>query len=251
VITSLTVFFPAFNDEASLPGLVDKAFTVLRETACDYEVIVVNDGSWDGTAAVLEELRLKYAPYMSVVTHPENRGYGGALRSGFAAATKEFVFYTDGDGQYDVGELTGLIELMESDVGLVNGHKLKRHDPWHRIAIGFLYNRFARSLFRVKLRDLDCDFRLMRRQMLDGFHLTSNSGAICVELVRMVEQTHWRVVEVGVHHYPRLHGRSQFFRLRSLFSTFEQLMRLYWRLVVLTPAQPNPARKAAADPPTP
>ncbi len=247
MISSLTVFFPAYNDEASLPGLVDKTFAILGDTARDFEVIVVNDGSSDGTAAVLTELCLKHAPYMSVVTHAGNRGYGGALRSGFAAAKKEFVFYTDGDGQYDVGELPQLIELMESDVGLVNGHKLKRHDPWHRIAIGFLYNRFARTLFRVQLKDLDCDFRLMRRQMLDGFQLTSNSGAICVELVRMVEQTPWRVVETGVHHYPRLHGRSQFFRVRSLLGTFEQLMRLYWRLVVLAPAQR--AHKPAVDRP--
>ena len=208
---------------------------------------MVNDGSWDGTARILEELRRKYAPYMSVVTHAENRGYGGALRSGFAAAKKEFIFYTDGDGQYDVGELPRLIELIESDsdVGLVNGHKIKRHDPWHRIAIGFLYNRFARALFRVRLKDLDCDFRLMRREMLDDFQLTSNSGAICVELVRMIEQTPWRVVETPVHHYPRLHGRSQFFRLRSLIGTFWQLMKLYWRLVVLAPAQPREARKPA------
>jgi glycosyltransferase involved in cell wall biosynthesis len=245
VISSLSVFFPAYNDEASLPELVEKAFAVLQENTADFELIVVNDGSSDGTAAVLEQLRRKHAPYMSVITHPENRGYGGALRSGFAAAKKDFVFYTDGDGQYDVGELPGLIALMENDVGLVNGHKLKRHDPWHRIAIGFLYNRFARALFRVRLKDLDCDFRLMRRQMLDGFQLTSNSGAICVELVRLIEQTPWRVVETGVHHYPRLHGRSQFFRLRSLVDTFWQLMKLYWRLVVLAPAQPRSARKAA------
>ena len=121
----------------------------------------------------------------------------------------------------------------------------------HRVVIGFLYNRFARTLFRVRLRDLDCDFRLMRRQMLDGFKLTSNSGAICVELVRMVEQTSWRVVETGVHHYPRLHGRSQFFRIRSLLGTLEQLMRLYWRLVVLAPAHRGRPRKPLVDPPSP
>ncbi len=251
MISSLTVFFPAYNDEASLPGLIDKAYSVLRQQSGDFELIVVNDGSSDGTAAVLANLCQTYAPYLSVVTHSENRGYGGALRSGFAAATKEFVFYTDGDGQYDVGELPRLIELMESDVGLVNGHKLKRRDPWHRIAVGFLYNRVARTLFRVRLRDLDCDFRLMRRQMLDSFHLTSNSGAICVELVRMVEQTPWRVVETGVHHYPRLHGRSQFFRIRSLVGTFDQLIRLYWRLVVMAPSQARRTGKPAVEPPAP
>jgi glycosyltransferase involved in cell wall biosynthesis len=149
----LSVFFPAYNDEASLPALVDKTIEVVERVTNDYEVIVVNDGSRDGTAAVLETLRQKYAPHLSVVTHAENRGYGAALRSGFAAARKQFVFYTDGDGQYDVGELPRLIELMDGDTGLVNGYKLERHDPWHRIAIGFLYNRFARRLFGVQLRD--------------------------------------------------------------------------------------------------
>ena len=119
------------------------------------------------------------------VTHEENRGYGAALRSGFAAATKDFVFYTDGDGQYDVRELPLLLELVESDIGLVNGYKLGRQDPWHRVAIGFVYNRFARWLFGVNLRDIDCDFRLIRRIALKQCELKSTSGTICIELVRM------------------------------------------------------------------
>lgn len=232
---SLTVFFPAYNDEMSLPGLVDKTMGVLRQNVSDFELIVVNDGSRDGTARVLEELRQKYAPYMCVVTHPDNRGYGGALRSGFAAARKDFVFYTDGDGQYDPGEIPRLLDLMTDDVGLVNGFKLERQDPWHRILIGSLYNRFARLLFRLSIRDVDCDFRLIRREVLDDIRLTSTSGAICVELVRSIELSRWRVVEIGVHHYPRLHGRSQFFRVRSLLTSLRQLTALYWRLIVWRP----------------
>ena len=164
---SLSVFFPAYNDAPSLPGLVAKTFAVLEAHAADYEVIVVNDGSRDATASVLEGLRGQYGPRLRVVTHQRNRGYGGALRSGFEAATKEFVFYTDGDGQYDVGELPRLLELVGPDTGLVNGYKLERHDPAHRVWIGRTYNFCARLLFRIRIRDIDCDYRLIRRDPSD------------------------------------------------------------------------------------
>ena len=226
------MFFPAYNDAPSIPKLVDKAFEVLRERASDFEVIVVNDGSRDNTAGVLAALEVRYGAAFRVITRAENRGYGAALRSGFEAARKDFVFYTDGDGQYDVGELPKLLDCIAPDVGLVNGFKLERHDPWHRIAIGNVYNRFARLIFRINLRDIDCDFRLIRRSLLDEAKLTSTSGTICVELVRKLELSRFRVVETGVHHYPRLHGRSQFFRFRSLLITLYQLSRLYVRLVV-------------------
>ena len=232
---SISVFFPAYNDQNSIVNMVDTAMAVLRRHSSDFEVIVVNDGSQDNTAEVLERLRAKYAPYMRVITHEVNRGYGAALRSGFAAASKEFVFYTDGDGQYDVNELPRLIQLMDSEVGLVNGYKMERRDPGHRVAIGFLYNRFARWLFGVRIRDIDCDYRLIRRVALNDAQLQSSSGTICVELVRMIELSPWRVVETGVHHYPRLHGRSQFFRTRALLTTLSQLIELYWRIVLRAP----------------
>lgn len=230
---SLSVFFPAYNDAPSLPELIGKTFAVLAEHVEDYEVIVVNDGSQDNTGAVLAGLAGKYAPHMRVVTHPQNRGYGGALRSGFAAATRELVFYTDGDGQYDVGELPKLLALMRPEVGLVNGFKMERNDPWHRIFIGKVYNQFARFLFRIRIRDVDCDFRLIRRALLQEAHLISTSGTICVELVRKLEMSGAEVREVGVHHYPRLHGKSQFFRLPSLLQTLGQLVRLWVHVVVL------------------
>lgn len=229
---SLSVFFPAYNDAPSLPALVGKTIEVLREHVEDYEVIVVNDGSYDNTADVLDELRDRYAPYLRVITHPQNRGYGGALRTGLASAKKDFVFYTDGDGQYDVGELPELLRLCGPKTGLVNGFKLERQDPAHRIWIGNVYNFCARLLFRIRIHDIDCDYRLIRRSLLDQIQLTSTSGTICVELVRKLELSGCEVREVGVHHYPRLHGKSQFFRVRSLAITFYQLLRLWVRLVV-------------------
>lgn len=231
-VASISVFFPAYNDAPSLPGLIRKTFAVLAEHAEEFEVIVVNDGSRDDTAGVLERLAAQFGPRLRVVEHLENRGYGAALRSGFAAACQQLVFYTDGDAQYDVAELPRLLEKLEPDVGLVNGYKLERHDAWHRICTGTLYNRFARVLFGIRLRDIDCDFRLMRRELLQQLDLESDTGTICVELVRKVELSPWRVVEVGVHHYPRLYGRSQFFRLPSLLRTLHQLVALYCRLVL-------------------
>jgi glycosyltransferase involved in cell wall biosynthesis len=228
----ISVFFPAYNDALSLPSLLARTFETLRRVAADYEVIVVNDGSTDDTAEVLEDLRRKYSPFLRIVTHAVNRGYGAALRSGFAAATKDYVFYTDGDSQYDPAELENLLRLVTSDTGLVNGYKLERSDPWHRVAIGWLYNRFARWLFRIRLRDIDCDFRLIRRSALDLDALQSTGGTICVELVRTLEMSGAGVVETPVHHYARPYGRSQFFRVRSLAVTFWQLCAVFFRLVL-------------------
>jgi glycosyltransferase involved in cell wall biosynthesis len=206
---------------------------VLGEHVLDYEVIVVNDGSQDSTGEVLAGLAERFGSRMRVVTHSQNLGYGQALRSGFAASTKDLVFYTDGDGQYDVGDLPSLLALLRGNVGLVNGYKLERQDPWHRIWIGNAYNAFARCLFGIRLRDVDCDFRLIRRQLLEDLRLSSTSGTICVELVRGLELTDCDVVEIGVRHYPRLHGRSQFFRVKSLAVTFSQLAKLWIRLVLM------------------
>lgn len=227
------MFFPAYNDAPSLPGLIANTFETVKSIATDFEVIVVNDGSADSTGEVLATLAAQYGPQLRVITHEVNRGYGGALRTGFAAATKELFFYTDGDGQYDVKELPKLLALLTPQTGLVNGYKLERNDPWHRIFIGKVYNQFARLLFRIRIRDIDCDFRLIRTGLLQSLNLTSTSGTICVELVRKLELSGCAVAEVGVHHYPRLYGRSQFFRIPALASTLYQLISLYVRLVIL------------------
>lgn len=230
---SLSVFFPAYNDAPSLPALIETTVETLHRLTSDYEIIVINDGSTDSTAAVLSELEARHSPYMRVVTHGRNLGYGRALRSGFNAATKEYVFYTDGDGQYDPRELEVLLRAAGPGVGLVNGYKTIRQDPWHRIAIGWIYNRFARWLFRISVRDIDCDFRLIRRSDFDFSQLHSTGGTVCVELVRTLELSGAEVVEVPVSHYPRLYGRSQFFRVKSLATTLVELGKVFGRLVLV------------------
>src|SRR5687768_4500700 len=207
---SVSAFFPAFNDERTIAPLVRQAADVLKTLTDDFEIIVVNDGSRDGTARVLSDLQ-KSTPRLRVVTHERNRGYGGAVRSGFSAATKELVFYTDGDAQYDVGELSKLYGAMADEVDVVNGYKLTRSDGVHRKLLGNIYANMTRRLFRLPVRDVDCDFRLIRKSRLNTIELESNSGAICVELVKKLTRNGARFVEIGVNHYPREAGRSQFF----------------------------------------
>ena len=222
---SISVFFPAFNDEASIPALVHHAVEILPTICDDYEVIVVNDGSTDGTAAALDQLVSTNAN-VRVVLHEQNRGYGAALRSGLKAASKEFIFYTDGDGQYDVGELPRLLASMTPAVDVVNGYKISRADSQYRRLLGALYNRAARWLFRLPIRDVDCDFRLMRRVAVQSLSLQSNGGAICVELISKLHAAGSEFAEVPVHHYPRNHGRSQFFRPKALALTLREFLHL-------------------------
>ncbi|HEY0170479.1 MAG TPA: glycosyltransferase family 2 protein [Pyrinomonadaceae bacterium] len=222
----ISVFFPAFNDEGSIGSLVEDALAVLPALADDYEVIVVNDGSSDRTAEVLEEMARR-EPRLRVVDHGVNRGYGAALRTGFASATKELVFYTDGDGQYDVKELAQLRPLLVPGVDIVNGYKIQRADRWRRKAIGAAYNRLAHLLFSIPIRDVDCDFRLMRRGAFEGIELVSSSGSICVEMVHKLHRAGRTFAEQPVRHYPRAHGRSQFFTLRRVGRTALELFGLW------------------------
>lgn len=229
VLESISAVFPAYNDGGTISQLVEKTFRLLEATGRDFEIVVVNDGSKDNTAAVLEAATAQLGARVRVVTHPHNRGYGAALRSGFKAARKELVFYTDGDGQYDPAELSLLLPKMTSSVDLVNGYKIKRHDPLYRIVVGKVYNRFVRLAFSLQVRDVDCDFRLVRREILNQCNLESDSGVICVEMVHKLQRLGCRLTEVPVHHYPRLVGSSQFFRLRAVTETLLQLFHLFRR----------------------
>ena len=226
----LSVFFPAYNDWGTIASLVVLVSSVARELTDDWEVIVVNDASPDHTGRILAELAATN-PHLRVVTHQTNRGYGGALRSGFAAASKDWVFYTDGDAQYDVRELAALWAAREG-ADMVNGYKIERHDPLHRIVIGRVYHWLMKLAFGLRIRDVDCDFRLLRRSMFERIELTRDTGLICVELVTKVEKNGFRVVQVPVHHYHRMHGKSQFFNVRRLWQVARGLSVLWWELVV-------------------
>jgi glycosyltransferase involved in cell wall biosynthesis len=229
-VPGLSAFFPAYQDWGTIASQVLLVSRVLSELTDDWEVIVVNDGSADQTGEVLHELQ-KLCPNLRVVTHAANRGYGGALRSGFAAATKEWVFYTDGDAQYDVRELQLLWDAREG-ADLVNGFKIARSDPIHRIVVGRIYHWLVKIAFGLEAKDVDCDFRLLRRSLFDSIRLTRDTGLICVELVTKIEKGGFRSRYVPVHHYHRLHGRSQFFNLRRVGQVVLGLSRLWWELVV-------------------
>lgn len=230
---SISVFFPAFNDGGTIPSMVMAALTTCRRLTDDYEVIVINDGSQDYTGEMLDELASVYPDHVRIINHGKNRGYGGALRSGFAAATKDLVFYTDGDAQYDPHELAVLIEKMEPGVDVVQGYKIERHDPLHRVIIGRIYHWTVKLTFGLGVRDTDCDFRLIRRDCFDNIELTSNSGTICLELVKKLQDAGYKFAEVPVHHFYRAYGKSQFFNFPRLWRTGVNLLALWWRLMVL------------------
>jgi glycosyltransferase involved in cell wall biosynthesis len=245
---SITAFFPCYNDAGTIASMVIVADRTLRELTDDYEIVVGNDGSTDHSAAVLAELQAHY-PRLRVIAHEKNRGYGANLRSLFAAATKDLIFYTDGDAQYDPGELAVLYKHLASDVDVVQGWKIARHDPLHRIVVGRLYHNFVRLWFGLHLRDVDCDFRLFRRYVLESFPLESDSGCITVEMMTRIEQGGFRVREVPVHHYHRAYGQSQFFNFPRVARTLWELSGLWLRLKVIGHLAPGLKGRTPATPP--
>ncbi|MFB3853313.1 MAG: glycosyltransferase family 2 protein [Vicinamibacterales bacterium] len=227
----LSVFFPAYNDSGTIASMVIGAIQAARSLTSDYEVIVVNDGSSDATALVADELSELY-PQVRVIHHEKNRGYGGALRSGFEAATKDLIFYTDGDAQYDPREMVLLWAEMRPGIDLVNGYKISRSDPLHRIVIGRLYHHAVKRLFGLRVRDVDCDFRLLRRSIFDRVKLEKNSGVICLEMMKKIHDAGFTIAEVPVHHFHRAYGKSQFFNFRRVLRTARDVVGLWIALVV-------------------
>jgi len=228
---SLSVFFPAYNDAGTIASLVITALQSASPLTPNYEIIVVNDGSSDSTAQILDELARVY-PQLKIVTHPVNRGYGGALRSGFSNASKDVIFYTDGDAQYDPSEIELLWPKMAPDVDLVNGYKISRSDPWHRIVIGRIYHHTVKLMFGLRVRDVDCDFRLLRRSIFERVRLEKDSGVICLEMMKKIQDAGFRIVEAPVHHYHRAHGQSQFFNFPRVIRTGIDVFKLWYALVV-------------------
>ncbi|HWF87006.1 MAG TPA: glycosyltransferase family 2 protein [Vicinamibacterales bacterium] len=227
----LSVFFPAYNDSGTIASMVIGAVKAASALTPDYEVIVVNDGSADATAEIADELARTYS-HVRVIHHPRNRGYGGALQTGFRSATKELIFYTDGDAQYDPAELAALWARMTPDADLVNGYKMSRADPLHRVVIGRLYHHIVSQLFGLTVRDVDCDFRLLRRSIFERINLEKTSGVICLEMMKKIHDAGFRIVEVPVHHYHRAFGKSQFFNFPRIAKTGVDVMRLWFALVV-------------------
>jgi len=230
---SISIFYPCYNDWGTMASMVMLTVRTVRKLGVDFDITIVDDGSGEHTEDLLREIERLFPDEVRVLRHEKNRGYGGALRSGFAAATREWVFYTDGDAQYDVRELEKLVEAAGPDVDVVQGYKITRHDPLHRIIIGRMYHWMVRLAFGLKVRDVDCDFRLIRRSVFDKITLIHDSGVICAEMMTKIQRANFRIVEVPVHHYERHHGKSQFFNFPRIARVAWNLTGLWIRLVVL------------------
>jgi glycosyltransferase involved in cell wall biosynthesis len=227
---NISVFFPVYKDEVTIPKLVTTIIPILKSITKDYEIILVEDGCPGSSAKVVDELAKKYKN-VRAIHHKNNIGYGGALKSGIYNSTKELIFYTDGDAQYDVKEIKKLLPLID-DTDVVIGYKIKRSDSLYRLILGYMYQYGARFLFNIKIRDVDCDFRLFRKKIFKDIKLHSNNGAICIEMMKKIQQRGFKIKQVPVHHYPRLDGTSSFFSFRKVADTLTTFVKLWIKFMI-------------------
>jgi glycosyltransferase involved in cell wall biosynthesis len=237
---SISACLLCHNDAPTIGALVFDATGALDQLGAPGEIVVVDDGSTDSSRErLLDSAALE--PRLRVIEHGSNRGYGGALRTALSSARGDWVFYTDGDGQYDPAELARLAAKVSPEVDVVQGYKGRRADGVLRRFVGWAYKLVARRMFSLSIRDPDCDFRLMRSELVRGLGLTRDTGAVCVELVRALEDAGARVVEVEVSHHPRRVGRSQFFRPANIARALADLAGLW--LAIVSARVRRPARR--------
>ncbi|MFH2055014.1 MAG: glycosyltransferase family 2 protein [bacterium] len=220
----MSVFFPCLNEAENLPALVEETAKVLEEIADDYEIIIVDDGSTDSTSHVCQSLATRFTQ-LRVVTHAQNRGYGAALRSGFQAASKELVFYTDGDHQFDLRELRHLLPLLE-DADIVSAYRQNRRDPWFRKLNAGIYNLALKLLFGLRVRDVDCAFKLYRRQIFDHIAIQADGAFVDAEILIKAKRLGYRIAQIGVTHRPRLRGRPTGAKLRVILRAVGEMIRM-------------------------
>jgi glycosyltransferase involved in cell wall biosynthesis len=228
MIKEISIVLPCYNEEENVENVAIRAAGIAGQIAQESEVIIVDDGSVDRTGEIAEGLRDKN-PNIRVIRHSKNRGYGAALRSGFESATKDLVFYTDGDGQFDVSEITKILPLIE-EYDIVTGYRIERSDKFMRRLNGFLWTRMVNLLFGLKLRDIDCAFKLYRKEVLDRISLDSEGALIDTEIYARARRLGFTIGEVGVHHYPRTAGQQSGADLRVILKAFYELFRLWKEL---------------------
>lgn len=229
----LSVFFPAYNEEVNIEKTVTKAVAVLEKIAKKWEIIVVNDGSTDKTGEIAEEL-IKKDSRIRMITHTPNRGYGAALKSGFYHSQYNLIAFADIDGQFDFSEITKFLETQKkTEADLVIGYYLKRQAPFYRVwGSRFLWQPAVYLLFGLRVKDIDCGFKLIRKEVIDKVpRLEAERGPfISSELLIKAKKAGFKIVEVGVHHYPREAGQATGASLKVIFSGFFDLFRLRRRL---------------------
>jgi len=222
---SISVFFPCYNEQENVRRTVEKALDVLGQLNRDFEIIIVDDGSSDDTGRIADEVAGRDSR-VKVVRHPDNLGYGAALQSGFAAATKELVFYTDGDGQFDISEMPPLLPLM-AEYDIVSCYRLNRRDSIVRKINGWCWTKLVCLLFGLKIRDIDWAFKLYKREIFEGLSLSSKGALIDTEILARAARRGARMTQKAVHHYPRTAGSSTGANLRVILRAFKELFILY------------------------
>lgn len=226
---SITVFFPCYNEQDNVAKVTNKALDVLEGLRADYEIIIVNDGSADDTGRVADGLAADHKR-VRVIHHPRNLGYGAALQSGFRAATKELVFFTDGDAQFDLAELPPWLPLM-GDYDIVCGYRMNRQDNFVRRINGWLWTKMTGRLFGLKLRDIDCAFKLFRRAIFDDLKMESTGALINTEILARAVRKGYRMTQRGVHHYPRTAGKQTGCNPKVILRAFQELLKLRRRIL--------------------
>jgi glycosyltransferase involved in cell wall biosynthesis len=227
-MVSISVFFPCYNEQENVRRTVEKALDVLEKLDADFEVTVVNDGSTDKTGQIADEIA-KRDSRVKVVHHKRNLGYGAALQSGFKSAIKELVFYTDGDGQFEINEMPPLLSLMEQ-YDIVSCYRLNRKDSVIRKINGWCWTKLVCLMFGLKIRDIDCAFKLYKREIFNTIEMTSTGALIDAEILARASRRGYRITQKGVHHYPRTSGQQTGASIRVILRAFKELFKLQSRI---------------------
>jgi glycosyltransferase involved in cell wall biosynthesis len=222
---SISVFFPCYNEQDNIRRVYESASKVLGKTGVDYQLIWVDDGSTDQTPHIVNAIAA-VDPRVTVVRHPANLGYGKALQSGIRAATKTLVFYTDGDGQFDLNELPPLLPLMKH-YDIVSCFRLDRQDGLIRKFNAWCWTWFVCLLFRMKVKDINCAFKLYKRRIFDNLELRSTGALINAEILARATRRGYAIVQVGVRHFPRTSGQPTGAKPGVIFRAFWELVKLY------------------------
>jgi glycosyltransferase involved in cell wall biosynthesis len=223
-VSSLSIFFPCYNEKDSIRAMTEKVLSIASGICSDFEVILVDDGSTDGTAELADQLAEQY-PAVRIIHHPNNQGYGAALQSGFRAATKDFVFYTDGDGQFDIAELPGILPLIRN-YDIVSAYRIDRQDSLVRKMNAFCWTKLVCFLFNLKLKDIDCAFKLYKRGIFDHIEMRSTGALIDTEILARAIRKGYTVAQIGVHHYPRTAGQQSGANFKVILRAFRELFKL-------------------------
>lgn len=221
---SVSIFFPCYNEQDNVERTTRSALEVCRKLFSDYEIIIVNDGSRDRTGEIAEGLARQY-PQVRAVHNTPNQGYGGALQRGFKEARKEWVFFTDGDGQFDISEISLLIDRIDH-CDMVAGYRLDRQDPGIRKLNAWCWTTLCNLVFGMRIRDIDCAFKLCPRKLFGEIALKSRGALISAELLARATRKGYRIDQVGVHHYPRVAGSPTGANPRVILRAFSELLKL-------------------------